>query len=1022
MVFPADISIHDVLIGCYRKYKSYVFYSSGMSFKKKDVAEFEADSETFEKSISSLESALRTEDRIYFSKLFRQINYVVLPKMSLDTKSKNDLVISNEDPDNLTISKVNFFISLPVELSILDVLWTLIFYRICLTSSNEINSFSYANIIDDSVFVQRDGILESINFSSYKLFKPYYRNYIQWKNQAINIAEGNYGNEQDSTIFSLDLKEFFYSIDVDFSLLPQLATNNKNLLEEYSSFSFLSWIIETIHQIYRKKVVQVRKGLGSRLFLPIGLPSSGVIANVYMLSFDESMAATEGVDSYARYVDDILIVKKGIEKTKNSIDLLLSAFPKQFKRIEDTKEISLCAASNIIIQKDKIKVIQIYKDCSECILSKLKTDIATPSEPRLMPNIELSLDDFQKLIYGEQSESIKVRDATSPGINQKYLMKYFSDYLYGHKNTFLEKEKAEGPTTREAKIKDQIEKTLSTNLLLHLYQKWDAIFSFAFLCDDDKQLFAKLFQKAKGSISALSFSLSEPTIIKKKKPTLLLALKSALKEALHLSASSAYAVTLNTAKITHIFTPKIKKMGVLLRKCDMFNLRLCAFPMLPFSKNPPNNLYVVNVSKYLSTYSKDDIDQRKIALSPCFIAPQDFFIYQILRQYDAINAIDYQKIMSDYQSLFNKFDFTDCPEIMISIPSNSKKEYQKTCIDVYGGGEGNHEGMYYIALANMNLTKHRMILDHSKLQLKQASFQKKKELYRLLNNSYLPKIKLILKGAFPSRYLLNPSSPTEKERHETMVPVDILVLPEASVPLEWISEIAEFSRRSQIAVVCGVKYVLLGNRIINSVATILPEISDKKHKSSFVFLREKNVYAPEEKRRIKDNGFACCDQTPLVYYVFSWQNINFAVFNCYELTDIMSRAVVGTGRLDLLIATEYNKDIAYFSNIAESASRDLFCYVCQVNSSDYGDSKIIGPLKEYRKTIASISGGEKDSIHIGGINVGALRDYQICEHEQDFVHYKEGVARAGNVAKHKNDKYEKLLVFSATSANLNKGK
>lgn len=1019
MLFPSDIKIHDVLVGCYRKYKSYVYYSSGMSFKKQEIAAFEQDPEKFEEHLSSLENALLHDDRVYFSKLLHRIQYRVLPKLSPDLKQGDELVISNEDLDNLQINKVNFFISLPVELSILDVLWTLIFYRICLANSDEINSFSYANVIDENVFCQRDGILESINFSSYQLFKPYYRNYIQWKNDAIDAAKKNYENKEDSTIFSLDLKEFFYSINVDFSALPKLVTNNEILLNEYNSFSFLSWIIKKIHETYKNKVVKVRKGLGDRLFLPIGLPSSGVIANVYMLDFDESVAAANGVDYYARYVDDILIVRKGVEKTKNSIELLLSAFPAQLQRIGTTDEVSLCKAPSIIIQKSKIKVIQILKDYSESILTRLKTDIATPSEPRLMPNIELNLDDFQNLIYGQQNESIKVRDATNPGINQKYLMKYFSDFLFGHKNTFVESGRVKKTTTREAKIKDQIEKALSTSLLLHLYQKWDAIFSFAFLCDNDKQLFIKLYEKARKSISTLSFSKDESTIVEAEKSHVLSDLKTALENALSLSVSSAYAITLSGAKVSRVLTLTMKNIGKSLRKCNMFNLRLCAFPMLPFSNDPPDNLYVVNIQEYLSKYSKSDIDERKIELSPCYIAPQDFFIYKILRQYEAINKIDYQQIMKDYQNIFMKFGFTDCPNIKVLPPQNSRKEYQKISIFV-GEDQQVHDGMFYIALGNMNLTKHRMIVDHSKLKLMQASFQKKKELYRLLNSSYLPRIKTPLKSTLTNPHTINPG--TSDEKHETMTPVDLLVLPEASVPLEWIPEIAEFSRRSQIAVICGIKYVSLNKRIVNTVATVLPVISKEKHKSSFVFLREKNVYAPEEKRRIKNNGLEWRDSDPSVNYIFSWRDLNFSVFNCYELTDIMSRALVGTDELDLLIATEYNKDIAYFSSIAESASRDLFCYVCQVNSSDYGDSKIIGPLKEYRKTIASISGGEKDSIHIGGINVAALREYLNSEHSQDFVDYKEGVNRSDGSAKHKNPKFEKLMVFCATSANRNKGK
>jgi hypothetical protein len=1023
MVFPSDVDAHGVLIGCYRKYKSYVFYSSGMDFKKKEIAEFESDPVSFDKKIEDLQRALVSEDKTYFARLFRQISYQVLPKLSSGKQDRNSLIISNEESDQLTIDKVNFFIELPVELSILDVLWTLLFAKLSSSGFDEINQFSYANLIDDGVFLgEGPEFLETINFQTYKLFRPYFKNYVLWKNRAIDCAENNYENQEDSTIFSLDLKEFFYSLDVDFSKLPSLVTDNKDLLKHFESYSFLSWIISKIHLTYRVKVAKVRKGLGERVFLPIGLPSSGFIANAYMASFDQRISATSGVDYYGRYVDDILIVKKGVSESSDSIDLLVSAFPEELKKTESQDDVFLLGQKSVVIQKTKIKVIKILSGYSESILTRLKTDIATPSEPRLMPNIDLSLDDFQNLIYGEENESIKVRDASNPDINQKYLMKYFSDYLYGHKNTLPTRKPRKGLTTKEAKIKDQIEKTLSSSLLMSLYAKWGAIFSFTFLCDSDKSLFVSLASKAKAAISGLSFSSKESAILDSQKPKILALLKKSLTLCLNLSISSAFALTLSGKNITGVLSQEIRNTGKILRESNMFNLRLCAFPMLPFCSKLPDNLYNVDLQKYLSFYSRDGIDKRKIQLSPTFVRPQDFFIYNILKSYDALNSIDYQEINNNYKDLYSGLGFTDCPEIEVSNISSAKKEYQKFHISVFGNNDNDDRSVVYLALANMNLSNHKMIIDHSKLGLDQNSFKRKRELYRLLNSSYLPRVKGVHRRVSPEALFGNAKTVAESESKETLSPVDFLVLPEASVPLEWLPEIAEFSRRSQIAVVCGIKYVLFDDRIINSVATILPTVSGQEHWAAFVFLREKNTYAPEEKRRIENNDYHWRDSSPAKNYVFTWRNVKFAVFNCYELTDIMSRAFFSTDNLDLLIATEFNKDISYFSSITESASRDLFCYVCQVNSSDYGDSKIIGPLKGYRKIIASISGGEKDGIHIGGIDVKELRKYLNAEHQKDFVDYKENCEKASNSAKNKNPDFTKLLQFCATSANRNKGK
>ena len=78
---------------------------------------------------------------------------------------------------------------------------------------------------------------------------------------------------------------------------------------------------------------------------------------------------------------------------------------------------------------------------------------------------------------------------------------------------------------------------------------------------------------------------------------------------------------------------------------------------------------------------------------------------------------------------------------------------------------------------------------------------------------------------------------------------------------------------------------------------------------------------------------------------------------------------------DIIFASEYNLDISYFSSITESASRDLSDFVTQVNYSNCGDTKLVAPYRDKFKIIASINGGEKDSVHIGHVDIEELRNY-----------------------------------------------
>jgi hypothetical protein len=83
---------------------------------------------------------------------------------------------------------------------------------------------------------------------------------------------------------------------------------------------------------------------------------------------------------------------------------------------------------------------------------------------------------------------------------------------------------------------------------------------------------------------------------------------------------------------------------------------------------------------------------------------------------------------------------------------------------------------------------------------------------------------------------------------------------------------------------------------------------------------------------------------------------------------------------DLIIGIEWNKDVKYFSNIIESLCRDIHCYCAQVNSSNYGDSRIIQPSKSFQKDILKTKGGINNTVLIARINIEKLRAFQQQEY------------------------------------------
>ena len=90
-----------------------------------------------------------------------------------------------------------------------------------------------------------------------------------------------------------------------------------------------------------------------------------------------------------------------------------------------------------------------------------------------------------------------------------------------------------------------------------------------------------------------------------------------------------------------------------------------------------------------------------------------------------------------------------------------------------------------------------------------------------------------------------------------------------------------------------------------------------------------------------------------------------------------------------MVGVEWNKDTNYFSNIVESCSRDLHCYIAQVNTSQFGDSRLTQPAESARLDMLRLKGGINDAILVTEIDLGKIREFQrktfgITHHKKEF--------------------------------------
>lgn len=205
--------------------------------------------------------------------------------------------------------------------------------------------------------------------------------------------------------------------------------------------------------------------------------------------------------------------------------------------------------------------------------------------------------------------------------------------------------------------------------------------------------------------------------------------------------------------------------------------------------------------------------------------------------------------------------------------------------------------------------------------------------------------------------------------------VDLLVLPENYLPIEWLPTVSRFCANNQIGLITGIEHVLFEREnplVYNLTAVILP-YEHHEQKFAHVFCHSKVKFSPEERRQIEGHHCTCREGSN--YQLFCWHGIWFPVYCCFELASIQDRALFRS-YADMVVAVEWNTDIPYFSSIMESMCRDLHCYCIQANSSGPGDSRILQPTKSELRDIIKTKGGKNPCILAADIDINALREFQ----------------------------------------------
>lgn len=203
---------------------------------------------------------------------------------------------------------------------------------------------------------------------------------------------------------------------------------------------------------------------------------------------------------------------------------------------------------------------------------------------------------------------------------------------------------------------------------------------------------------------------------------------------------------------------------------------------------------------------------------------------------------------------------------------------------------------------------------------------------------------------------------------------DLLLFPESFIPYSLLSSIVRYSEKNNCATFTGLEHITVDSTSFNFIVSILP-VQVNGINDAVVVFRLKNHYSHSEESLIVGNHCLIPKPEKIRYDIFNWKNIYLAPMYCFELANSRHRSLF-MGKIDLLIGVEWNRDLPYFSNIMEASARDLHAYVAQVNTSHFGDTRLIQPKESAVKDILRLKGGTNDAILIGNIDIGSLREFQ----------------------------------------------
>ncbi|MBQ3635352.1 MAG: hypothetical protein II951_07035 [Bacteroidales bacterium] len=812
----------------------------------------------------------------------------------------------------------NFMIDAPVEVHLIAVLWLMFTGKKIQIKLKErgLLKHSYVYELNLCTVEKENGDEEESFASKHQLYKPYFYGYKKWQDDPIDEVKHVIDKGNDATIVSMDIRRFFYSVDIDVKTLVVEILGN----EVDDTDITLSSLLNDIHSKYKEAVMndqyakcrdtETFEGKVERRFLPVGLLSSGLIANAYMSKFDDKVMKELRPAFYGRYVDDMVFVLKGCNRDDTMKVLSDAGIIEKEDNLYKLK--GDWGKGEVRVNEDKVKVAFFKNTESLSLLTVFQKNMKhASSEFRFLPDYDDVFRDYDEKTYKlNYKDSVNKLQCVEGSRVDKYgLSKYLTKTIMVSKLTGV----------IDKQIKEKFE-GLSKELLL-IFQGKQAI--------ELSALWGKMF--------TLFYIYGRRRDIQK------------LRKQIEKAVEMAPPVLGNDIRVLRVLTEaraaalcpeevkdkEVKENAVAYRVSNMFNHNLVCTPCLNYSKGLVSGEGYLNLFKNHNNKVKERLIDVLLKLSPRFISLDELQVYEWLNGC-SLSGVDMYK---------NQF------------PQEEKDRHEWK--------PKKHNGVEVLTIKDIGENSSDGKEDYGKKIRVAISNTTIKE-----GEFFAP-----LKNDKPTGDKKRFEAIVNMVNEAAKWNCNMIVMPEVYLPHEWLEYAAYLSKTKQIAIVTGVTIRKTGNNTAqNSIATILP-YKDNGRKSSFVHVRCKKYYSPKEILNIEDLGYRVDTNESQDITIFHWRGVYFAVYYCFELASVEDRAKCKS-KVDFVVAVEHNSDTNYFSDIIGSYSRDIHAYIVQVNDAAYGDSRVIKPSKTEIRNDIIVKGGKNDCILVTDMEIGELRRFQ----------------------------------------------